>query len=288
MDYGLDTDALLRSALAEDLGDAGDVTTRFALGDAPRRGHGTIRAKAHGRLSGVALGVRVFALVDDALEVVVHRGDGEAVAPGDVVLEAVGSAASLLIAERTVLNVMQQWSGVASLTAQFVERCAGTRARVVDTRKTPPCWRTAAKAAVVHGGGENHRIGLYDQVLLKENHFATAGGTHREVVERVVSLAPKGMTIIAEAQDLAQAEAIADGGAQVILLDNFDVDGLFEAVKHFERHPRRDAFELEASGGVNLDTVAAIARTGVDRISVGALTHSAPALDLSMLLDIER
>lgn len=286
MHHGLDTDALLRSALAEDLGEAGDVTTQLALGPAARHGHGAIRAKQVGRLSGVALAVRVFGLVDPRLDVVVHVGDGDDVAPGDVVCEVDGSAASLLVAERTALNVLQQWSGVATLTSRFVAAVEGTAARIVDTRKTPPCWRVAAKAAVVDGGGCNHRIGLYDQVLLKENHFATASGTHREIVERVRSLAPEGMTIIAEARDLAEAEQVADGGADVILLDNFDLDALRAAVSAFARHPRRDALELEASGGVTLDTVADIARTGVDRISVGALTHSAPALDLSMLLDI--
>ncbi len=287
MDPRLDTDALLRFALAEDLGEAGDVTSAFALGGRGRRGHGRILAKAHGWLSGVALAVRVFELVDPSIEMVVHKGDGEEVVPKDLVLEMTGPAASLLEAERTALNVMQQWSGVASLTAQFVAKTEGTKARIVDTRKTPPCWRAQAKAAVLHGGGMNHRIGLYDQVLLKENHFATAEGTHREVVENVKAEAPDGMVIIAEAQNLEEAQQIADGGADVILLDNFTVDQLRDAVLAFERHPRRRDLELEASGGVNLGTVAAIARTGVDRISVGALTHSAPALDLSMLLDID-
>ncbi|RKY18903.1 MAG: carboxylating nicotinate-nucleotide diphosphorylase [Planctomycetota bacterium] len=278
----------LRAALAEDLGQAGDVTTALALGGRGPIAGARIVAKQAGRLSGVELAVAVFALVDPQVVVTVERGDGAAVEPGDLVLSARGPAASLLEAERTALNVLCRLSGVASLVAQFVREVSGTRAAVVDTRKTTPGWRLAEKAAVLHGGGVNHRIGLYDEVLIKENHFAFSGaGGYRELLEQVRAGAPQGMRITAEARDLDEARAVADGGADVILLDNFGVEGLTHAVEVLAEHPRRAQFLLEASGGVSLQTVAAVASSGVDRISVGALTHSAPALDLSLLIEPE-
>lgn len=278
-------DAWLREALAEDLGTRGDVTSALALGGRGPAASGRILAKEAGRLSGLGPATRVFTLVDPSVGVSVRRQDGAAVQPADEVLTISGPAASLLEAERTALNLLAHLSGVASLTARFVAEVSGTRARIVDTRKTLPGLRRLEKAAVLHGGGSNHRLGLYDEVLLKENHFAFAGGDYAALVARVKSGAPAGMRITAEARDLADARAVADGGADVILLDNFTIAGLAEAVSELAHHPRRSRFLLEASGGVNLSTVGAIARTGIDRISVGALTHSAPALDLSMLID---
>jgi len=281
---------LVRLALAEDLGDVGDITTQLTFaGQGDERGpHGRARivAKATGRLSGVALACRVFELVDPAVHCRVERGDGAAVEPGDLVLEAHGPAASLLEAERTALNLLGGLSGVATMTSRFVQAVEGTSARIVDTRKTTPGRRLLEKAAVLHGGGHNHRIGLYDEVLLKENHFAMAPDkSYREVVARIRQLSPDGLRITAEARDLDEARSAADGGADVILLDNFTVAELTQAVTALADHPRRAGFELEASGGVNLTTVGDIARSGVERISVGALTHSAPALDLSQLLE---
>jgi nicotinate-nucleotide pyrophosphorylase (carboxylating) len=278
-------DELLRAALAADLGEGGDITSALAFGGRGVRSQGRIVAKAAGRLSGVDLAARVFALVDEATEVSLACRDGASVRESDVVLSVAGSAASLLEAERTALNVLAHLSGVATLTARFVAAVAGTKAHVVDTRKTTPGMRGLEKAAVLHGGGSNHRMGLYDEILLKENHFALAGGGHRELVSRVKSEAPSGMRVIAEARDLDEACAVADGGADVLLLDNFSVEQLAAAVVKLATHARRPAFEIEASGGVTLDNIAAIAQTGVDRISVGALTHSAPALDLSMLIE---
>jgi nicotinate-nucleotide pyrophosphorylase (carboxylating) len=282
---GLDVDELLRAALAEDLGERGDITSALALGGRGALTSGRIVAKQAGRLSGIELASRVFALVDEGTEVVVRREDGASVHPADEVIAVSGTAASLLEAERTALNVLAHLSGVATLTAQFVAAVSGTRARIVDTRKTTPGMRTLEKAAVRHGGGSNHRMGLHDEVLLKENHFTMAGGDHRALVSRVKSEAPSGMRVIAEARDVDEAWAAADGGADVLLLDNFTIAHLAEAVAKLGTHPRRAVFEVEASGGVTLDNVAAIAHTGVDRISVGALTHSAPSLDLSMLID---
>ena len=284
-DAGPDMDEWLRAALAEDLGERGDVTSALALGGRGPPASGRILAKEAGRLSGLGPATRVFQLVDPQVEVTVRRKDGAAVQPADEVLSVAGPAASLLEAERTALNLLAHLSGVATLTARFVAAVAGTRARIVDTRKTLPGLRRLEKAAVVHGGGSNHRMGLHDEVLLKENHFAFAGGGHAALVASVKAAAPTGMRITAEARDLEEALAAADGGADVLLLDNFSVAGLAETVARLEGHPRRSRFLVEASGGVNLATVSAIARTGVDRISVGALTHSAPALDLSMLID---
>jgi len=284
-DAGRDLDEWLRAALAEDLGERGDITSALALGGRGPAAIGRILAKEGGRLSGLVPATRVFALVDPQVAVTVRRQDGSAVEPADEVLVVAGPAASLLEAERTALNLLAHLSGVATQTARFVAAVAGTRARIVDTRKTLPGLRRLEKAAVVHGGGSNHRLGLYDEVLLKENHFAFAGAGHAALVAAVRSAAPAGMRITAEARDLREALAAADGGADVLLLDNFTIAGLAEAVTRLGAHPRRARFLIEASGGVSLATVAAIARTGVDRISVGALTHSAPALDLSMLID---
>lgn len=282
---GLQVDELLRAALAEDLGERGDITSALALGGRGARTSGRIVAKAPGRLSGVELAERVFTLVDDDTEVMVRRRDGASVRADDEVLSVTGSAASLLEAERTALNLLAHLSGIATLTSRFVAAVSGTHARVVDTRKTTPGMRHIEKAAVRHGGGSNHRMGLHDQILLKENHFTQAEGDHRALVSRVKASAPSGMVLIAEARNADEAWAAADGGADVLLLDNFTIAHLAEAVARLAGHPRRAALEIEASGGVTLDNIAAIAHTGVDRISVGALTHSAPALDLSMLID---
>lgn len=280
-------DALLRVALDEDLGDAGDITTAVSAEGRGPPATATIRAKAVGRLSGLELAARVFELVDPAVEVTLHAADGDAVEPGKVVLVARGAAASLLEAERTALNVMQRLSAVATLTARFVAQTEGTRARIVDTRKTTPGFRVLEKAAVLHGGGDNHRVGLFDEVLLKENHFALAGDLgYAGLVAKARRELPD-IKVTAEAETMDQARAAADGGAHVILLDNFGVERWAAAVSELASHPRRAEFELEASGGVDLGTVGDIARTGVDRISVGALTHSAPALDLSMLLEMD-
>ncbi len=277
---------LLAAALAEDLGEHGDITTLHTVGGRGPQARGRIVAKAEGRLSGVGLAERVFALVDPAIVVEVKRHDGDAVAPGDEVLAVSGPAGSLLEAERTALNFLAHLSGVATLTAQFVAAAGGTHCAIVDTRKTTPGFRQLEKAAVVHGGGKNHRIGLFDEVLIKENHLAIAGlDDIKGVVARVRKAVTDRIRITVEAETLDEARAAADGGADCILLDNFTTAALTEAVAKLADHPRRAAFQLEASGNMTLERVPEVAATGVDRISVGALTHSAPVLDLSMLLD---
>jgi len=276
----------LQMALAEDLGSRGDLTSAMCLAGEDVSAKALVKTREAGRLSGVGFACQIFYLVDPELKISVAKQDGNAMQAGDVILEIAGSAASLLAAERTALNVVQQLSGVATTTSLCVDAVAGTGVKIFDTRKTVPGWRAAQKAAVVHGGGHNHRLGLYDQILLKENHFSAARDkTAREMAERVLAQAPDGVQVIVEASTLEEAVSFADAGVDVILLDNFSDDELCEVVAVLNDHSRRGRFELEASGGVTLDSVRATAETGVDRISIGMLTHSAPAVDLSMSLE---
>jgi len=283
-------DAAVRLALREDLGPGGvDVTTELAL-TGPRRASAKIVAKAIGVLAGLDVACAVFRACDSGVVLTHRRQDGDEVRPGDIVLEIAGDAAGLLAAERTALNFMQRLSGVATLTRRFVDSVAGTGASILDTRKTTPGLRAFEKRAVALGGGVNHRIGLYDQVLLKENHFACAAPeSYEAVVARAVAGSPGGRAVVAEARDLEEAVAAVRGGAGVVMLDNFplgqELDGAIQAVRREAARLGRQV-GLEVSGGVRLDTVAAYARAGVDRISIGALTHSAPALDLSLLTEV--
>ncbi|MCC6782708.1 MAG: carboxylating nicotinate-nucleotide diphosphorylase [Planctomycetes bacterium] len=283
-------DDLVRRALGEDLGPNGvDLTTAVAL-RTPRRARARIVAKSAGVLAGLPLALAAFSSCDPAVHLVPHRRDGERVERGGLVLEIAGDAAALLRAERSALNFLQQLSGIATLTRAFVDAVAGTGAAILDTRKTSPGLRAVEKYAVRMGGGTNHRFGLFDQILLKENHFACAAPESVEsVVARAVARSPAGVPVVAEARDLGEALAAVRGGAQIVMLDNFELGtGLRDAVRAVRgeaaRLGRRVA--LEISGGIVLDNVAAYAACGVDRISVGALTHSAKALDLSLLVEI--
>ena len=282
----------VRVALAEDLGvkssgsdslraDA-DWTSRASV-PADRRASAEILARAPGRLAGLAAAESAFTLLDSSVAIQCVMRDGDDVAPGDLVMRVEGQARAILAAERTALNFLQRLSGVATQTARFVAAVAGTSARILDTRKTTPGLRTLEKAAVVSGGGENHRIGLFDQILLKENHFALGGGSYAEVVARCV--AESSVPVVAEARDLDEARAAARGGAAVVLLDNFAPGpDLREAIAAVRDGAGGRPIEVEASGGVRLETVRSFAECGVDRISIGALTHSAQALDLSLLV----
>ncbi len=280
----------VRRALDEDLGTSGDCTTRFTV--APdRQGSARLLARRPGVLCGIEIAIETFRMLDADVAADPRRADGDVLDSGDVVLTVEGRAASLLAAERTALNFLQRLSGVATMTHAFVASVRGTTSRILDTRKTTPGLRVFEKYAVATGGGTNHRIGLFDQVLLKENHFALAGMGYREVVERAVAGArAEGQTapVVAEARTLDEAVLAVAGGAGVVLLDNFapgpELRAAVAAVRaEAERQGR--LVETEASGGVTLATVAAFAACGVDRISIGALTHSAPALDLSMLVE---
>lgn len=276
-----DLPALVSAALAEDVG-PGDVTTAATV-SGKRRGRARIVARAPGVVAGVAALAETYRQVG-SVELKLSAGDGDGVEPGRVVATAEGSYAALLVAERTGLNFLQRLSGVATLTARFVDRVRGTEATIVDTRKTTPGWRALEKAAVVAGGGSNHRMGLWDAVLIKENHVAAAGGL-RAALEAVAAKAPGGIPVEIEVRsldELSQATSHPHPPDRV-LCDNFPVDDLVEAVRRVrEADP---TMIVEASGNVTLETVRAIAETGVDWISVGALTHSAPALDLSCLID---
>jgi len=268
-------DRLIRIALEEDIG-PGDVTTAATV--AP----GTVAraelvAKEDFVLAGIDIARRVFALVDGEVAFEALIRDGQAVRRGEVLAWLKGDAASLLQGERVALNLLQRLSGVATLTARFVKEVEGTGATIVDTRKTTPGLRPLEKYAVRVGGAGNHRMALYDGVLIKENHIAAAGGIPL-AVSRARQRAPHTLKIEVEVRDLAEVAAALAAGADILLLDNMDLAQLRAAVDLVAGRA-----VCEASGGVNLDTVRVIAETGVDLISVGALTHSYPAVDISML-----
>jgi nicotinate-nucleotide pyrophosphorylase (carboxylating) len=274
-----DTRELVARALIEDLG-AGDVTAEAVVPE-DATGRATITQKAPGVLFGLDVAAEVFRQAGTReLEGVAAESEWREDVPA-VIARADGPARSLLAAERTALNLLGHLSGVATLTAEFVRAVEGTGARILDTRKTTPGLRALEKAAVAAGGGTNHRMGLYDAILIKENHAALAGGVGA-AVKRGREAKP-GMPIEVECRNLDEVRQGAEAGADRLLLDNMRPAELREAVAAARAV---NGAELEASGGVTLDTVAEIAATGVDFISVGALTHSAPSLDLSMTLEI--
>jgi nicotinate-nucleotide pyrophosphorylase (carboxylating) len=272
--------AVVRRALDEDVG-AGDFTTLWTV-PAESSARARIVAKQPGVVAGLAAARAVFLAVDGSLDVEPEVADGERVAPGTVVLRASGSARSLLTAERVALNFLQRLSGVASLTRAYVDAVQGTGARILDTRKTTPGLRALEREAVRAGGGTNHRFGLHDMVLVKENHIAAAGGIPA-AVEAVRRGNDRGLRVEVETTTPEEVRQAAELGVDRILFDNMPVPLLREAVAL--ARGLAPGVETEASGGVSLTTVAEIARTGVDFVSVGALTHSAPALDLSLLLE---
>ena len=240
-----------------------------------------LTVRKEGVVSGVGLAEAVFREVDPRLEVQVMVEDGSKVAPGAMLMRVEGKARSILTAERTALNFLQRLSGVATLTSRYVSLVKHTRAKILDTRKTTPGYRALEKKAVLDGGGTNHRMGLYDRAMVKDNHLVAESGIAalQESIRRLKSDKPR-VQVELEADRLEQvAEFLALEGVDYILLDNMSLKELREAV---EMRGENSRIQLEASGGVNLDTVAAIAETGVDFISVGALTHSAPALDIGL------
>jgi nicotinate-nucleotide pyrophosphorylase (carboxylating) len=279
--YLLKIKALVEQALAEDVG-GGDVTSEATVPEGARG-----RARIVQKQPGVVFGLAAFAEtmrqcgVEDVDNLVVE-GQWREDVPAEVAL-ASGPAAALLAAERTALNFLGRLSGIATLTARFVEAVAGTGARILDTRKTTPGLRALEKAAVAAGGGQNHRMGLYDAILIKENHIALAGSLARAV--HAARTAHPDMPIEVECRSVLESGYALGTGADRLLLDNMTPDELREAValRDAERGP--DGPPLEASGGVDLDTVREIAETGIDYISIGALTHSAPTLDFSMLVE---
>lgn len=273
------SELLIDAALREDIG-PGDVTSRFFIPE-ERQARAFIASRTEGVVSGIALAARVFHKVDPSLDVEILVPDGSRVGSGAMLIRVEGKARSILTAERTALNFAQRLSGVATLTARYVDAVKGTGARILDTRKTTPGYRFLEKQAVVHGGGVNHRMGLYDRAMVKDNHLVSEGGIDAlgESIKRLAEQHPE-VEVELEADNLDQVRTFLKlGGVDHILLDNMDPDELRAAVALRGNSTRP---LLEASGGVNLDTVRAIAETGVDFISVGATTHSAPALDLGM------
>ncbi|NLD73056.1 MAG: carboxylating nicotinate-nucleotide diphosphorylase [Chloroflexi bacterium] len=274
MDSDADIRRIVEYALAEDVG-PGDVTSTAII---PPSTHlrGVFLVKAPGVIAGLGVVGRVFAAVDEAIRYEPLVEEGTPVAPGDVVARVEGDGPGVLIAERVALNFLQRMSGIASRTRQYVEAVRGTRAQILDTRKTVPGLRTLDKMAVALGGGTNHRIGLFDMVLIKDNHIEAAGGITPAV--RMVRERVEGLAIEVEVESLEQFDEALGLGVDRIMLDNMDLDTMREAVRRRGKAP----VEIEASGGITLDTVAGVAATGVDLISVGDLTHSVRALDVSL------
>jgi nicotinate-nucleotide pyrophosphorylase (carboxylating) len=274
-------DAIIQLALTEDIG-TGDLSAEHVI-PGSARADGVMLVKSDGVISGLSVVERVFQLVDPAVRWTAEVGDSDAVAARTVIGRVEGPARSVLTAERTALNFIQRLSGVATLTRTYVDAAAGTGARIVDTRKTAPGMRVLEKAAVRHGGGSNHRIGLFDGVMIKDNHIAAVGGDAgiREAIDRARRRIPHTVKIEVEVASLEQLRLALEAGADVIMLDNMDPETMREAVRITGRR-----VPLEASGGITLENVREVAATGVDLISVGALTHSAPALDISLDLRV--
>ena len=271
----------LESCLMEDVGE-GDITTDAILTDGSI-GNAKIISKEKGIIAGVKVAEILFGLVDEDLEFISKFKDGDEVNIGDEIILIHGSIKSILMAERTVLNFMQRMSGIASLTNKYVKEVAGTRAKIYDTRKTVPGLRLLDKYSVKIGGGENHRLGLYDMFLIKENHIASAGSISKAINLCYDYRKDEGLNykIEIEVTNLEELKEVLDNGkADLILIDNFEIDDMKKAVEIVNNR-----CEVEASGGITFENLRKIAETGVDRISIGALTHSVKAFDLSLLID---
>jgi len=274
MTAAMEIDELFRLALLEDIG-SGDATTLCVIPPG-LEGSAVVFGREPFVLSGSKAFQRIFELLDPGIRIECPFPDGDRIEPNIAVFRLAGRVRTLLTGERTALNFVQRLSGIATLTRKMADAVAGTRCQLLDTRKTTPLWRSLEKEAVRHGGGRNHRFGLADGILIKDNHIAAAGGL-KESVRRARECAPHTLRIEIEVENVEQlAEAVA-AGADIVLLDNFTLDMLREAVAIGKGRAL-----LEASGGVSLETVRAIAETGVDFVSCGALTHSARAIDLTM------
>jgi nicotinate-nucleotide pyrophosphorylase (carboxylating) len=267
-------DELLRMALIEDIG-GGDATTLSVI-PAEQEGGAVVFGREPFVLSGSKPFRRVFELLDPQIRVDCLFHDGERILPNVPVFRIEGRVRTILSGERTALNFIQRLCGIATLTRKMADAILGTRCRLLDTRKTTPLWRSLEKEAVRHGGGKNHRFGLADGVLLKDNHIAAVGSV-AEAVRLARQSAPHTLRIEVEVEDLGQLEEAINAGADIVLLDNFAPDMLKKAAEI-----GKGRVIMEASGGVNLETVRAIAESGVDFVSCGAITHSARAIDLTM------
>jgi nicotinate-nucleotide pyrophosphorylase (carboxylating) len=270
---------LIMMALEEDIGE-GDITSEYFIPE-DRAARAFLAVREDGVVSGISLAEQVFIEVDPNLEIQILVEDGSQVSEGAMLMRIEGKARSILTAERTALNFLQRLSGIATMTARYVEKVKHTRAKILDTRKTTPGYRALEKKAVEDGGGTNHRMGLFDRAMVKDNHLVSENGIEalQSAILRVKAEKPHAEVEL-EADDLEQvAKFLKLDGVDYILLDNMSLEELREAVEMREETHR---VRLEASGGVTLDTVGDIADTGVDFISVGALTHSAPSLDIGL------
>lgn len=265
---------LVENALVEDVG-SGDITARLTVAD-DAISQAVIRTHEDGVLAGIDIAEMVFAVVDSSAEFTKEKKDGDWIRSGEALAFVEGNSRSLLLCERVALNFLQRLSGIATRTAKFVELVEGTRASIVDTRKTTPGLRVVEKYAVRVGGGKNHRFGLYDGVLIKDNHIVAAGGI-ANAVESARRNAPHSLRIEVEVTNLDELKQALEAGADAVLLDNMDIETMRRAVEIVNGRAI-----VEASGGVNEENVAEIASTGVDLISVGSLTHSVKSLDISM------
>jgi nicotinate-nucleotide pyrophosphorylase (carboxylating) len=271
-------EAFITAALKEDVGD-GDHSTLASIPE-KAMSHTRLLVKDSGVLAGVDLALKIFHHVDPSLTTDVNHQDGSDIKPGDIAFTVSGSSRSILTAERLVLNCMQRMSGIATKTRSLVELVKGTRCQLLDTRKTTPNFRLAEKWAVLIGGGSNHRFGLYDMIMLKDNHIDMAGGI-KAAIQRTndyLRATHKGLKIEIETRTLAEVEEVLSiGNVDIIMLDNMDASTMKEAVKSIN-----GKYKVEASGGITEDTIRTVAECGVDFISVGALTHSIKSLDLSL------
>jgi nicotinate-nucleotide pyrophosphorylase (carboxylating) len=282
---------LVAMALAEDLGDKGDITSQAVI-PADVHGRAVFVARSAGVLAGLPAAAQVIAAVDPSLKLEPFLEDSASLTPGTRIAVVSGPMRSLLTAERTALNFLQRLSGVATITQRYVDAVAGTPAKILDTRKTIPGWRLLEKYAVRCGNGHNHRMGLFDGILIKDNHLAGLQATENSIttaIEAVRKAVGNSVPLEIEVDTLDQFNLALDFRPEIILLDNMNLDDLREAVRRREAETddekspdRPEIVLLEAYGGINLTTVRAIAETGVDRISVGALTHSAVALDIAL------
>lgn len=266
---------VVRRALAEDLGEAGDLTTEATV-PAGSQSRAEVVARQAGTIAGTGVAASVFETVDPDLAVTVLVEDGQKIAPGTALMRVEGSSRSILVAERTALNLLGRMSGVATATARLVDAVAGTGAVITDTRKTMPGLRALDKYAVRMGGGRNHRFGLHDAVMIKDNHIAAVGSI-TAAVEAARARVGHTVKIEVEVDSLAQLEELLAVGADIVLLDNMDPATLSKAVEMVDGR-----MVCEASGGVTLDSVREIAESGVDLISAGSVTHSAPQLDIGL------
>jgi nicotinate-nucleotide pyrophosphorylase (carboxylating) len=271
-----DVQALMKRALSEDLG-AGDLTTRLTV-PSVIRARAEISPKEHAVIAGLPLVRKICDAAGGGIDVYEHVTDGAHVSPGDILATLSGPAHTLLAVERVTLNFLQHLSGVATFTARFVAAVSGCGCRIVDTRKTTPGMRVLDKYAVRVGGGFNHRVRLDDGILVKNNHITAAGGVAPAVAAARAG-APHGLRVEVECTTLGEVTEALAAGAEIILLDNMPLDELAQAVRRIAGRA-----VVEASGSIDLDNVRAVAETGVDIISIGALTHSAPAIDLHMTL----